>query len=108
MCSRRLRLYSALLVLCFLSFLSPSFCSCYAEVKLSDKEAEQILTELTESRKELVSVRTELEDAKKDCKEQRISYEKQLEEAESRSRKLEKAVVATSSCSLLLLAILLL
>lgn len=108
MCLRRLRLFSALLVLFFLSFFSPSSFSCYAEVRLSDKEAELILTELTESRKELESVRTELEDARKDCKEQRISYEKQLEEAESRNRKLEKAVVATSSCSILLLAILLL
>ena len=45
---------------------------------------------------------------KKDCKEQRISYEKQLEEAESRNKKLEKAVVITSSCSVLLLFILLL
>jgi 5-bromo-4-chloroindolyl phosphate hydrolysis protein len=95
-------------VLYFLSSFSPSFCSCYAEVRLTDKEAELILTELTESRKELESVRAELEDVKKDCKEQRISYEKQLEEAEHKSRNLEKAVVATSSCSVLLLVLLLL
>ena len=101
MCSRRLRRYSALLVLSLLLFFSPSSFSCYAEVRLSDKEAELILTELTESRKEL-------ENVKKDCKEQRISYEKQLEEAESRNKKLEKAVVITSSCSVLLLFILLL
>lgn len=95
-------------MLSLLLFFSPSSFSCYAEVRLSDKEAELILTELTESRKELENVRTELEDVKKDYKEQRISYEKQLEKAESRNKKLEKAVVATSSCSVLLLFILLL
>ena len=68
MCGRKLKQLSALSVLCCLLFFSPFCFSCFAEVKLTDEEAEQILTEIEESKKELESVKDELIQSQKDLK----------------------------------------
>ena len=93
MCGRKLKRFSALSVLfCLLSFSPLSF-SCFAEVKLTDEEAETIQNEISESKKELENVKneliqsqkelieqkTELEDVKNTYNEQKTSYEMQLD-----------------------------
>lgn len=98
MCGRKLKLFSVLLVLFSLLCFSPLCSTCYADVRLTDKEAEQILNEIEESRKELETV-------KNDCKEQKTSYEMQLSEAEKKNSRLKKVVVATSSSTTILLIV---
>ena len=57
MCGRKLKQLSALSVLYCLLFFSPFCFSCFAEVKLTDEEAEQILTEIEESKKVVEGMR---------------------------------------------------
>ena len=119
MCGRKLKQLSALLVLfCLLSF-SPFCFSCFAEVRLTDEEAEQILTEIEESKKELESVKdeliqsqkelieqkTELADVKNTYNEQKTSYEMQLDEAEKENQTLKVVAVSTGSTSIALLIV---
>lgn len=119
LCCRKSKQFSALLVLfCLLSFSPLSF-SCFAEVKLTDKEAETILNEISESKKELEDVKneliqsqkdlieqkTELEDVKNTYNEQKTSYETQLNEAEKENQTLKTVAVATGSSSVALLII---
>ena len=116
MCGKRLRMSYRLSVLfCLLSFSPLSF-SCFAEVKLTDKEAEQMLseiqeskeelnqvkTELGESKKESQELKTELEDVKNTYNEQKTSYEMQLNEAEKQNKILKTVSVATGSSSVAL------
>ena len=116
MCGAKSKQFSALLVLfCLLSFSPLSF-SCFAEVKLTDKEAETILNEISESKKELEDVKneliqsqkdlieqkTELEDVKNTYNEQKTSYETQLNEAEKQNKTLKTVAVATGSSSVAL------
>ena len=95
MCGAKLKRLSALLVLfCLLSFSPLSF-SCFAEVKLTEEEAETILNEISESKKEL-------ENVKNTYNEQMTSYEMQLNEAEKQNQTLKTIAVATSSSSVAL------
>ena len=94
-CSTKLKRLSALSVLfCLLSFSPLSF-SCFAEVKLTDEEAETILNEISESKKEL-------EDVKNTYNEQKTSYEMQLNEAEKQNKMLKTVSVATGSSTVAL------
>lgn len=92
MCGTKSRQFSALLVLCslFLFLLPQSFC--YADVTLTDKEAEAILNEIEESR-------TELNEAKNTYEEQKKSYEMQLKETEKKNDNLKTAVTVTGTSS---------
>ena len=95
MCGAKLKRLSALSVLfCLLSFSPLSF-SCFAEVKLTDEEAETILNEISESKKEL-------EDVKNTYNEQKTSYEMQLNEAEKQNKMLKTVSVATGSSTVVL------
>ena len=95
MCGAKLKRLSALSVLfCLLSFSPLSF-SCFAEVKLTEEEAETILNEISESKKEL-------ENVKNTYNEQMTSYEMQLNEAEKQNQMLKTVAVATSSSSVAL------
>ena len=92
MCGAKLKRLSALSVLfCLLSFSPLSF-SCFAEVKLTEEEAETILNEISESKKEL-------ENVKNTYNEQKTSYEMQLNEAEKQNKILKTVSVATGSSS---------
>ena len=119
MCGKKLKRFSALSVLfCLLSFSPLSF-SCFAEVKLTDEEAETIQNEISESKKELENVKneliqsqkelieqkTELEDVKNTYNEQKTSYEMQLNEAEKKNQTLKTVAVATGSSSVALLIV---
>ena len=119
MCGRKLKQFSALSVLfCLLSFSPLSF-SCFAEVKLTDEEAETIQNEISESKKELENVKneliqsqkelieqkTELEDVKNTYNEQKTSYEMQLDEAEKKNQTLKIVAVSTGSSSVALLIV---
>lgn len=119
MCGRKLKRFSALSVLfCLLSFSPLSF-SCFAEVKLTDEEAETIQNEISESKKELENVKneliqsqkelieqkTELEDVKNTYNEQKTSYEMQLDEAEKKNQTLKIVAVSTGSSSIALLIV---
>ena len=106
------------MLFCLLSFSPLSF-SCFAEVKLTEEEAEQILNEISESKKELESVKneliqsqkdlikqkTELEDVKNTYNEQKTSYEMQLDEAEKENQTLKVVAVSTGSTSIALLIV---
>ena len=115
-CSTKLKRLSALSALfCLLSFSPLSF-SCFAEVKLTDEEAETILNEisgskkeledvkneLSQSQKDLIEQKTELEDVKSTYNEQKTSYEMQLNEAEKQNEMLKTVSVATGSSSVVL------
>ena len=119
MCGRKLKRFSALSVLfCLLSFSPLSF-SCFAEVRLTDEEAETIQNEISESKKELENVKneliqsqkelieqkTELEDVKNTYNEQKTSYEMQLDEAEKENQTLKVVAVSTGSTSIALLIV---
>ena len=119
MCGRKLKQFSALSVLfCLLSFSPLSF-SCFAEVRLTDEEAETIQNEISESKKELENVKneliqsqkelieqkTELEDVKNTYNEQKTSYETQLDEAEKENQTLRVVAVSTGSTSIALLIV---
>lgn len=101
MCSKRLKLFLVLSVLSFLSCFSPSCFTCSAEVTLTDEEADRILNELKESRTDLLTVQKELDSVKNDCEMQKQSYETQLAEAESKNKKLDKAVTVTGTSSII-------
>lgn len=102
MCGKKLKIFFLLLGLFFLLPCSPFCFSCYADVVLTDEEAEEMLNEIAESKKELESVKaelneskeklenvqkesqeqkTELQDVKNTYNEQKTSYEMQLKEA---------------------------
>ena len=95
MCGAKLKRLSALSVLfCLLSFSPLSF-SCFAEVKLTEEEAETILNEISESKKEL-------ENVKNTYNEQMTSYEMQLNEAEKQNKMLKTVSVAAGSSTVAL------
>lgn len=113
MCLRKLRRLSALSGLFFLLAFSPLCSSCFGEVRLTEEEAELILSELQESRAELESARKDLiqsqkdlleqketlESVRSDCDEQRKSYETRLTKAEKKNDRLKTAVTITSTAS---------
>lgn len=75
MCGKRLKIFLLSLVLVFLSCSSQSFYSCYAEVKLTDEEATQLMSEIQQSKKELNQVKSELEESKKESQELKTELE---------------------------------
>lgn len=113
MCGRRLRRFSASLVLSSLLLFSPFCSSCYADVVLMDEEAMELMNEIQESKKELNLVKselseskresqelkTELQDVKNDYSEQKTYYEEQLNVAEKKTEHLKTAVTVTSTTS---------
>ena len=115
MCGKRLKVF---FLLSGLSLLLPfvPLCSCsYADVILTDKEAEELMneiqlsktelenvkSELTESKKELNEQKAQLEDVKNTYTEQKQSYEKQLGEAEKENNKLKTWLTVTATSSVI-------
>ena len=97
------------LVLFSLLSFSPLCFSCYAEIKLTDEEAQQILSEIQESKKDLknlqeklLSAEAQLNDVKNTYNEQKTSYEMQLNEAEKQNKTLKTVSVATGSSTVAL------
>lgn len=79
-------------VLSLLLLLPLSGLCCFAEVKLTDEEATEMLNEMQESRKELTEAQNQLSEAQNQLselkvisEEQRKSYEEQLNEAEKKN-----------------------
>jgi len=97
LCGKRLRRRSLLSVL-FLLWLSVHCVSySYADVTLTDEEAQQLMSEIQESRKDLTELQTQLADVKNDYEEQKTYYEEQLNEAKKKNSSLKTAVTATSA-----------
>ena len=107
MCGKRLRKSSLSLVLFFLLFSLPLSFSCYADVTLTDAEANELMSLIQESKKDLTELQTQLEDVKNDYNEQKISYETQLKEAKKKENG-AKAVAVTTSATTAVLAVILL
>lgn len=122
MCFRRLRRFSALSVLYCLSYFLPLSSLCYADVILTDSEAQKIMTEIQESKKELQSAKNNLLLSQEELKAQRevltdvmndyvelkTSCGKQLEKAERRSKKLKFCVTITSVSTVIETAVIIL
>ena len=96
------------LVLFSLLSFSPLCFSCHAEVKLTDEEAQQILSEIQESRKDLkelqerlMNAEAQLYDVKSTYSEQRTSYERQLSDAGKENRNLRTAVTMTGTSTVI-------
>ena len=114
MCQRKLKRFLLSLVLCSLLPCVPSFSYFYADVTLTDKEAEELMNEISESRKDLTELKsqldeaeTQLSDVKNDCEEQKKSYEMQLKEV--KKQKTEAVLLASgTTASTIILAIVLL
>lgn len=99
---KKLKQSLPLFLLLSLFFFFP-FCSlCYGEVVLTDEEAQQMMSEITESKKDLQIVKEELEAVKSTYEEQKTSYEMQLTEAENDKNKLKTVAIASSSSSVIL------
>ena len=100
MCGKRLKTFLLLLGLVFLSCFSPYCSLSYAEVRLTDEEASQLMNEIQESKKELNQAKTELEESKKESQElktelsdvkntyneQKTYYEEQLTEVKKKEK----------------------
>jgi len=122
MCFRRLRRLSALSVLYCLSCFLPLSSLCYADVILTDSEAQKIMTEIEESKKELQSAKNNLLLSQEELKAQRevltdvmndyvelkTSCGKQLEKAEKQSKKLKFCVTVTSVSTVIETAVIIL
>lgn len=126
MCSTKLKLFSALLVLSFLLCFSPLLSSLYAETVLTESEVQEILNEITESRKELNQakeeltqskknqqnvmkesqmLKTELQDVKNTYEKQKKSYEMQLSEEQKKNEKLKTGITITGTSSAIFLVL---
>lgn len=122
MCGKRLKVFLVSLGLVLLSCAPQSHSFCYAEVRLTDEEANEILNEIQLSKQELNQVKTELEKSKKESQElktelsnvkstyieQKNSYEMQLEEAEKENQIMADCLIATSTTCIILLIVLIL
>ena len=97
MCGKRSKRFLQLSVLVSLLFFCPLHSSLYAEVVLTDQEAPELQTLITESEKDLTELQTELENVKNDYEEQKKSYEEQL--SEERKNKLAGWIVAGGSAT---------
>lgn len=100
--------YLPLLLLYFL------LCSslCYAEVTLTDAEAQEILSEIEQSKTELQEVKkdlkiaqNELQNVKNIYSEQNQSYEKQLNEVNRKNKRLSKTLCFSGSANAVLVGI---
>ena len=95
---KRLKHFSAISVFSLSLFLVVFSSPCYADVVLTDEEAQIIMTELQTSQEELKTL-------KEDDQEQKKSYETQLTEAK-KEIEVEKKIVKITSTSSLVLTIL--
>lgn len=122
MCFRRLRRFSVLSALYCLLYFLPLSSLCYADVILTDSEAQKIMTEIQESKKESQSAKDDLLQSQEELKAQRevltdvmsdyvelkTSCEKQLEKAERQSKKLKFCVTVTSVSTIVETAVIIL
>lgn len=93
-------------VLFSLSLLFLSVSSSYAEVVLTDEEAQEMMAEMEASETELQGVKQELEELKSTSEEQKKYYEEQLKE-EKKKRILPWALTGTASAGCVFLGVLL-
>lgn len=109
MCGRKLKESLLLLGLCSLLCFSPLCSYCYADVTLTDKEAQELMTEIQESKKDLTELKsqlneaeTQLSDVKNTYEEQKKSYETQLSEVSKQNKGLKTGVTITTTSSIIL------
>lgn len=107
MCGKRLKIFLLSLALSLLCLYYPPYSSCYADVILTEQEAQEISEEITNSKKELQEVMNDLEAFKKDSIEQKEYYKMQLKEAEKEVNKYKtcSTIGATSSVILTVICI---
>ena len=121
MCGIKSKQFLLLLVLVSALSVSP----CFSKVVLTDEEAEEMMSEIEESKKELTELRetskkqieslensleqskSELETVRNTSQEQRKSYEEQLKE-EKKKRILPWAMAGTSGTATIILSVVLL
>lgn len=109
MCGKRLKTFLSLSVLVLLLSCSRFCVPLYAEVKLTDREAQQLMNEIQESRKDLETLEQQLTDVQNDCEEQKKYYEEQLKEVKKQEARYETlATVSGISTALLTLTVLIL
>lgn len=94
-------------VLFLLSLSVRSFSYSYADVILTDQEAQELMSEIQESKKDLKELQTQLNDVKNDYNEQKKYYEEQLKEEKKKSTE-AKIFAYSASASTLLISIALL
>jgi septal ring factor EnvC (AmiA/AmiB activator) len=100
--SKKLLLLS---VLSLLYLFVPSISYSYADVILTDQEAQELMNEIQESKKDLTELQTQLKDVKSDYEEQKKSYEEQLTEAKKNEERLRIATSAAGGSAVALLII---
>lgn len=114
MCHRKSR--KRLLAWVLSSLLLPALFTSYsfADVILTDKEAQELMSEIQESRKDLTELKnqlneaeTQLQDVKSTYEEQKKSYEMQLKEERKKSTE-AKIFAGSASASTLVISIVLL
>lgn len=112
MCGRRLKIILSLSALLSSSLFFPLCASLCAEVRLTDEEAQTMMSEIQESKKELATLRnqlseaeTQLTDVNNTWNEQKKSYEEQLNEAEKDKQKLKITASITGGSSIALLVV---
>lgn len=93
-------------VLFSLSLLFPFASFSYAEVVLTDEEAQEMMEEMEASETELQGVKQELEELKNTSEEQKKYYEGQLKE-EKKKRILPWTLTGTASAGCVFLGVLL-
>ena len=114
MCGKRLKVFLLLLVLSLLSLPVRFSSYSYADVILTDSEAEELMSEIQESKKDLTELKNQLNEAeiqlndvKSTYEEQKKYYETQLKEEKKRSTE-AKIFAGSASASTLLLTVALL
>lgn len=109
MCGKRLKTFLLSSALVLLLSCSHFCVPLYAEVKLTDREAQQLMNEIQESRKDLETLEQQLTDVQNDCEEQKKYYEEQLKEVKKQEARYETlATVSGISTALLTLTVLIL
>ena len=109
MCGKRLKTFLLSSALVLLLSCSRFCVPLYAEVKLTDREAQQLMNEIQESRKDLETLEQQLTDVQNDCEEQKKYYEEQLKEVKKQEARYETlATVSGISTALLTLTVLIL
>ena len=121
MCGKKLKVFLLLSVLSLLSLPVPSISYSYADVVLTETEAQELMSEIQESKKELENVRKELSESQKALDEQKAQlsdvkstyeeqkkyYEMQLKEEKKRSTE-AKIFAGSASASTILISVVLL
>lgn len=121
MCSKKLKRCLLLLGLLLPWSCAPFISYSYADVVLTDKEAQELMNEIQESKKDLTelqerlttaetnleSAKTQLSDVKSTYEEQKKSYEEQLKEEKKKSTE-AKIFAYSASASTLVISIVLL